>query len=54
MARAVPEALLVMSYTGIRWAEAIGLRVKDLDMLRRRITPGAPVRTLRRPLKRRR
>jgi integrase len=29
--------VLVLAYTGLRWAEAIGLRVRDLDMLRRRI-----------------
>jgi integrase len=29
--------VLVLSYTGLRWGEAAGLRVKDLDMLRRRI-----------------
>jgi len=29
--------VLVLAYTGLRWGEAIGLRVKDLDMLRRRI-----------------
>lgn len=29
--------VLVLAYCGLRWGEAIGLRVKDLDMLRRRI-----------------
>lgn len=29
--------ILLLAYTGLRWGEAIGLRVKDLDMLRRRI-----------------
>ncbi len=29
--------VLVLAYTGLRWGEAIGLRVRDLDMLRRRI-----------------
>lgn len=29
--------VLTLAYTGLRWGEAIGLRVKDLDMLRRRI-----------------
>ena len=29
--------VLVLAYTGLRWGEAVGLRVKDLDMLRRRI-----------------
>ena len=28
--------VLLLAYTGIRWGEAIGLRVRDLDMLRRR------------------
>ena len=32
------EALLLLAYTGLRWGEAIGLRVRDLDMLRRRAT----------------
>ncbi|MDJ0323384.1 tyrosine-type recombinase/integrase [Cryobacterium sp. PH31-AA6] len=29
--------VLLLAYTGLRWGEAIGLQVKDLDMLRRRI-----------------
>jgi integrase len=29
--------VLLLAYTGLRWGEAIGLRVKDLDILRRRI-----------------
>lgn len=29
--------ILVLSYCGLQWGEAVGLRVKDLDMLRRRI-----------------
>lgn len=29
--------VLVLAYCGLRWGEAIGLRVKDLDMLRRRL-----------------
>lgn len=29
--------VLVLAYTGIRWGEAAGLRVKHLDMLRRRL-----------------
>ena len=29
--------LLLLAYTGLRWGEAIGLRVADLDMLRRRV-----------------
>ena len=28
--------VLMLAYTGLRWGEAIGLRVKDLDLLRRR------------------
>ncbi|MEV7934207.1 tyrosine-type recombinase/integrase [Curtobacterium sp. NPDC089185] len=28
----------VLGYTGLRWGEAIGLRVRDLDMLRRRLS----------------
>ena len=36
-AAAEHEALvLLLAYTGLRWGEAIGLRVSDLDMLRRR------------------
>ncbi|WP_347403857.1 tyrosine-type recombinase/integrase [Mycobacterium sp. 236(2023)] len=35
------EALvLLLAYTGLRWGEAIGLRVKDLDLLRHRATVG--------------
>ena len=30
--------VLVLAYTGLRWGEAIGLRVKDLDVARRRIS----------------
>jgi integrase len=30
--------VLLLAYTGLRWGEAIGLRVADLDMLRRRAT----------------
>lgn len=30
--------VLVLAYCGLRWGEAIGLRVGDLDLLRRRIT----------------
>ncbi|MHA7275558.1 tyrosine-type recombinase/integrase [Arthrobacter sp. Hz1] len=29
--------VLVMAYCGLRWGEATGLRVKDLDMLKRRL-----------------
>jgi integrase len=29
--------VLTLGYTGLRWGEATGLRVRDLDMLRRRI-----------------
>ena len=29
--------VLVLAYCGLRWGEAVGLRVKDIDMLRRRI-----------------
>jgi hypothetical protein len=28
--------VLLLTYTGLRWGEAIGLRIRDLDMLRRR------------------
>ncbi|CPX80708.1 site-specific integrase [Mycobacteroides abscessus] len=28
--------VLTLAYTGIRWGEAVGLRVRDLDMLRKR------------------
>src|ERR1700693_1999420 len=30
--------VLLLAYCGLRWGEAIGLRVRDLDMLRRRAT----------------
>ncbi len=30
--------VLFLAYTGLRWGEAVGLRVNDLDMLRRRAT----------------
>jgi integrase len=30
--------ILTLAYTGIRWGEAAGLRVKDLDLLRRQAT----------------
>jgi integrase len=30
--------VLLLAYTGLRWGEAIGLRVRDLDMLRQRAT----------------
>lgn len=30
--------VLVLAYTGLRWGEATGLRVKDVDPLRRRLT----------------
>jgi integrase len=30
--------VLLLSYTGLRWGEVVGLRVGDLDMLRRRAT----------------
>jgi integrase len=30
--------VLLLAYTGLRWGEAIGLRIRDLDMLRRRVT----------------
>ena len=30
--------VLMLAYTGLRWGEATGLRVRDLDMLRRRAT----------------
>lgn len=33
-----PALVLVLAYCGIRWGEATGLRVKHLDMLRRRLT----------------
>ena len=31
-----PALVLVLGYTGLRWGEAIGLRVKDVDTARRR------------------
>lgn len=30
--------VLVLAYTGIRWGEAIGLRVRDIEFLRRRLS----------------
>lgn len=30
--------VLLLAYTGLRWGEATGLRIRDLDMLRRRAT----------------
>jgi integrase len=30
--------VLLLAYTGLRWGEAIALRVRDVDMVRRRIT----------------
>lgn len=30
--------ILLLSYTGLRWGEAAGLRVSDIDFLRRRVT----------------
>ena len=30
--------VLMLAYTGLRWGEVVGLRVRDLDMLRRRAT----------------
>jgi integrase len=30
--------VLTLSYCGLRWGEVVGLRVRDLDMLRRRAT----------------
>lgn len=41
LARAAGEfegLVLMLAYTGLRWGEVIGLRVRDLDMLRRRAT----------------
>lgn len=32
-----PALVLVLGYTGLRWGEAIGLRVKDVDTIRRRL-----------------
>ncbi|MHA7287125.1 tyrosine-type recombinase/integrase [Arthrobacter sp. MDT3-44] len=32
-----PTLILVLAYCGLRWGEAVALRVKDLDMLKRRI-----------------
>jgi integrase len=33
-----PEVVLFLSYTGLRWGEATGLRVRDVDLQRRRVT----------------
>lgn len=32
-----PELVLTLAYCGLRWGEAVALRVEDVDMLRRRI-----------------
>lgn len=32
------DLVLPLAYTGLRWNEVVGLRVRDLDMLRRRAT----------------
>ncbi|MHA7271608.1 tyrosine-type recombinase/integrase [Arthrobacter sp. HLT1-20] len=37
MASKYPALVLTLAYCGLRWGEAVGLRVKDLDMLRRRV-----------------
>ena len=29
--------VLVLAYTGIRWGEAVGLRIRDVEFLRRRL-----------------
>ncbi len=33
-----PQIVLLLAYTGIRWGELAGLRVRRLDLLRRRIS----------------
>lgn len=33
-----PEVVVLLAYTGIRWGELAGLRVRHLDLLRRRIS----------------
>ncbi|WP_029150091.1 site-specific integrase [Microbacterium indicum] len=33
-----PDLVLFLAYTGLRWGEATGLRVKHVDALRRRVT----------------
>lgn len=35
--------VVMLAYTGLRWSEAIGLRVRDLNMLRRRLHVRRPV-----------
>jgi integrase len=35
--------IVLLAYSGIRWSEAIGLRVRDLNMLRRRLHVRRPV-----------
>lgn len=32
-----PEVILFLAYTGLRWGEATGLRVRDVDVMRRRV-----------------
>ena len=32
-----PELVYFLAYTGLRWSEAVGLRVEHVDMLRRRV-----------------
>jgi integrase len=33
-----PAPVLVLAYCGLRWGEAIGLRVRDVEFLRRRLS----------------
>ncbi|MFB8145997.1 tyrosine-type recombinase/integrase [Microbacterium sp. NPDC056003] len=33
-----PEVIYFLAYTGLRWGEATGLRVRDVDLNRRRVT----------------
>lgn len=33
-----PEVVLFLAYTGLRWGEATGLRIRDVDLQRRRVT----------------
>jgi integrase len=44
------DVVLFLAYTGLRWGEMAALRVKDLDMLRRRVNVDQAVTEVRRDL----
>ena len=41
--RANGTLILFLAYTGLRWGEAVGLRVRSVDMLRRRVNVSSSV-----------